>query len=411
MSNSEFKLSKKLIPLAVSAVCLNMSVTTSAQADAFTEALTGGTPTVDLRVRYEGVEQDNKKDASALTERIRVGYKTGDFNGFSAFVEMSDTASLGDRHDYFTPGPNGGGDSDRAVVLDPTFTILNRANIAYTSDMFKAKVGKQRIIFDNRFLGNVGWRQKEQIYSGGSLSYTPSPLFNLDYAYIVNANNPIGVDLEMDSHAAKVTSNIVPGAKLSAFAYLLDFEEGSGTDSATYGARLEGKTAISENAKLLYHVALATQKEYEDSNDIGGDYSLVELGVNLGPAVLKVGQETLGGDGDSSFQTPLGTVHLYNGWADMFIGPLGGTPVNGLVDQYISVSGKALGMKLAAIYHDYTSDKASDDYGSEYNLLAAKKFNKTYSAGIKYASYDAGDDLTTRLVDTNKLWIWGEAKF
>lgn len=405
MSKPQLNLSKKLIPLSVAALCATSFTSPVISADEFTEALTGGKPIIDLRVRYEGVEQDGKEDATAITERIRVGYQTGSYKGFSVLVEMSDTASLGDRKNYLVGGPYGGGDTDRAVVLDPTFTILNRANLAYNNGDFSAKIGKQRIIFDNRFLGNVGWRQKEQIYSGGSISYKPTPLFNLDYAKIVNANNPVGADLEMDSHAVKVSSSIVPGAKLSAFAYLLDFE--TGTDSKTYGARLNGNYKFTEKANLMYHLALATQTDYADSDDIGGDYSLVELGTKLGPVVVKLGQETLGGDGDSSFQTPLGTVHLYNGWADMFIGPVGGTPVNGLVDKYASLSGKFMGMKMAAIYHDYTSDKASIDYGSELNLLVAKKFNKTYSAGVKYASYTADE----YLVDTKKVWLWGEVKF
>ena len=41
------------------------------------------------------------------------------------------------------------------------------------------------------------------------------------------------------------------------------------------------------------------------------------------------------------------------------------------------------------------------------DLLAAKKFGKNYSAGAKYASYDADD----YAVDTDKFWLWGQLKF
>jgi hypothetical protein len=37
----------------------------------------------------------------------------------------------------------------------------------------------------------------------------------------------------------------------------------------------------------------------------------------------------------------------------------------------------------------------------------AKAINKTFKAGIKYAAYNAGDTK----VDTDKVWVWLEAKF
>lgn len=381
-------------------------VTNSASANEFSDALTGGKPTVDVRVRYEGVDQDTKEDASAFTVRTRIGYLTGDYKGFNGFVEMSDTSSIGDRQDFYVPkGPDAGGDSAKAVVLDPSLTTLNQAWIGYKYGETSLKAGRMRVIMDNRFLGNVGWRQKEQIYSGANVNTKAIPNTELSYAYITNVNNPIGVDIEMDSHAAQAVFKGIPGGKLTGYGYFLDYE--TGTDSQTLGARYTGKAKVSDTFNLIYHLEYATQDDYADSENIGGDYTRGELGVQIGKAKILVGQEKLGGNGSHAFQTPLGTVHLFNGWADMFIGPVGGTPANGLVDNYIKASGKAFGMKLAAAYHDFSSDVANQNYGTEYDLLAAKKFNKTYTAGIKYAAYTADDYAK----DTSKLWIWGEMKF
>ena len=85
------------------------------------------------------------------------------------------------------------------------------------------------------------------------------------------------------------------------------------------------------------------------------------------------------------------------------------TPDDGLVDTYLSVGGKVAGVKLGATYHMFSSDKGGDDYGSEIDLLAAKKFGKHYSAGVKYAAYTEGDDRANG--DTNKLWVWGGVTF
>ncbi|MBO1927141.1 hypothetical protein J3998_06085 [Thiomicrorhabdus sp. 6S2-11] len=391
--------------LGLSALGASMAITPSfAYASSFTEALTGGTAKLDFRLRYEGVEQEGRDDASALTLRTRLGYLTGDYNGFSGFVEMSNNTAY-ERNDYLVPaGPDANTPSTKAVVLDPELTTLNQAWIAYQTEGLKLKYGHQRIIMDTRFLGNVGWRQQEQIYSGLSLNAALKG-FKFDYAYINNVLNPVGVDIDMTSHAGKLEIAKIPFGKLTAYGYLLDYEVG--TDSQTVGLRLAGKTGLSESIKLSYHLEYADQSDYKDSNNIGGDYHRAELGLTFNGIKILAGQERLGGDGSSAFQTPLGTVHLYNGWADMFIGPVGGTPANGLIDNYLKVSGKALGMKLAAAYHDFGSDIGSIDYGSEIDLLAAKKLGKNYTVGIKYASYSAD----SYAVDTDKLWVWGELKF
>lgn len=386
----------------------NMTVSQTAQAQTFTDALTGGKPTIDMRIRYEGVTQEGKKDATAFTERTRIGYRTDNYKGIDAFIEMSGTEALGARKDYFVPkGPDAGSDSSRAVVLDPTITTLNQAWIGYQFGKTNLKAGKQRIIFDNRFLGNVGWRQTEQVYTGATLKTKVVPNTVIDYAYITNVRNPIGVDQTMASNAIQAKFSGLPFGKLTGYGYFLDYDLSTLTDSQTLGVRFAGKTNLSDAFKLFYHIEYASQGDYADSKNIGGNYTRAELGLGISKAKILLGQEKLGGDGTSSFQTPLGTVHAFNGWADMFIGPVGGTPVNGLTDNYVSVSGKALGLKMAAIYHDFSADKGDQKYGTEYDLLLAKKFSKTYTGGIKYANYVA--DKYAK--DTTKLWVWGQMKF
>ena len=124
---------------------------------------------------------------------------------------------------------------------------------------------------------------------------------------------------------------------------------------------------------------------------------------------IKFAYEVLGSDnGQASFTTPLATLHKFNGWADVFVAstftatalPLG------LVDTSVSISGKigsqVPGVKWSAVFHTYDSDQGSVDYGSELDLVASVKFNKHYSGGIKYASYNA-DNFS---VDTDKFWLW-----
>ena len=89
------------------------------------------------------------------------------------------------------------------------------------------------------------------------------------------------------------------------------------------------------------------------------------------------------------------------------------TPKEGLVDLYASLSGKAFGGGWTVALHDFSADESTesvDDLGSEINAIYAKKFAKNYTAGIKYSAYSAGDAASGK-VDTDKVWVWVNAKF
>lgn len=113
--------------------------------------------------------------------------------------------------------------------------------------------------------------------------------------------------------------------------------------------------------------------------------------------------ETLDSDGGAyGFQTPLATKHAFNGWADKFLA----TPTGGLTDTYLKVVSKLGGVKVVAMYHDFSSDFGSTDYGTELDLVVVKKIDKHFKVLAKYASYSA-DNFSA---DTDKLWLQLEMK-
>ncbi|WP_321325167.1 hypothetical protein [Thiomicrorhabdus sp.] len=398
-----------LTPLALALSSCMFLPNMASAADSFTEALTGGKVNADINIRYETVDVDGAPSGTALTERTRLGYKTGDFKGFSAFVEMSGTESIGSRDDYKVPlGPDANPTVSKGVVLDPAITRLNQAWIDYSFSKSNLKLGKQRIILDNRYLGNVGWRQTEQVYNGFSAKIKEFDAVSIDYAYIAEQDNPLGLQIPMSTHAVKADIKVIPGAVVTGYGYFID-KLNSTADSKTLGARIKGSASVSEGVDLTYFAEYADQTEYADSaSTVGGDYYHVKLGGKFSGITAVVAQEKLGGDGVSSFQTPLATLHLYNGWADKFLT----TPVKGLVDTYATLGTKISGIKLGAAYHDFKSDKNSDSYGSEIDLLAAKKFGKNYLVGVKYASYSGDSSAPGALaLDTSKLWVWTSVKF
>ena len=104
----------------------------------------------------------------------------------------------------------------------------------------------------------------------------------------------------------------------------------------------------------------------------------------------------------TSFQTPLATLHKWNGWADMFLT----TPVTGLTDRYGSLGytaakvGPLASLGANIVYHDYHADLGGAHYGHEWDALIAAKVQK-YTLLFKYADYRAA----TFATNTRKFWV------
>src|SRR6185437_3492933 len=84
-----------------------------------------------------------------------------------------------------------------------------------------------------------------------------------------------------------------------------------------------------------------------------------------------LGWEHLGGNGRNAVQTPLATLHAFNGWDDQFLV----TPANGFNDKF-GTSGWRGKLAWIVSYHDYRSSHASIRYGSERDASLAFPFAK-----------------------------------
>lgn len=393
------KHSISLLATAVAGIIASGNV--SAAPEGITEAITGGTAFGDLRLRYEDVEAGST-DSDQLTLRSRIGYKTQAYEGFSALVEFEDTREVL------------GIDDENNLVLDQEMTEVDQGFVQYKKDSVTAKLGRQVIALDGqRHIGHVGWRQDRQTFDAARITVKPMDGLTVDLAHIYRVNrinSPVWDSHQRDaSHNLFNVSYASPVGKLGAYYYDLSEEIGGpGFDATTTtGISLTGKTG--DDVKFLYSFEYAAQDN--DTKDVDTDYMFAELGASVSGVTGKIGYEVLGSDdGIEHFSTPLATVHKFAGWADVFAAPsLFGTidGGNGLVDTYLSVSGKVAGVKLAAVYHDFESDEGGNDLGDEIDLLVAKKFNKTYSAGLKYADYSAPSGGT----DKSVMWAWVGMKF
>lgn len=375
-----------------------------ASASASATANSEAKASIDLNLRYETVDQDNaKKDASALTLRTRLNYTSASYNGFSAALEVEDSRQLGVDDYNDTVGNN----TEYSVIADPETTELDQAYVQYKKEGVTAKVGRQVLTLDNhRYVGHVGWRQDRQTFDAATITYAALDNIKMSYSYINKRNRIFSNEKDFDAkdHLLNIAYKTNYG-KLTAYSYLLEVDEGTANSLDTFGVSFNGK-----KDKFSYSVEFATQDSKSGATDYSASYMAIQGGYSFDAVSLKLGAEVLGSD-DSiyGFSTPLATLHKFNGWADQFLG----TPKEGLVDLYASVSGKAFGGGWTVTIHDYSADESTvtvDDLGSEINAVYAKKFAKNYKAGLKYATYSAGDS-TAGKVDTDKIWLWVSAKF
>lgn len=358
-----------------------------------------GTPILDTRLRYEFADEDSLDSASALTARVRAGWKLPSYHGFSALAEIEGT--LAADNDAYDPYPGPEGPLNTTLIPDPENLELNRLHLNYEGHGATGILGRQRIILNNaRFVGNVGWRQNEQTFDAALASYTHED-WTLGYTFIERANRIFGVwadnitqrRLDLETHALWVNGKLPQGVTAGAYALLLHVEDPAamGMSSDTVGAFLERSWSIRDDQKLNVRAEYARQTE-NSSSPAAADYNLdywhLNAAYTFAGIKLGLGWEHLEGDGSNGFSTPLATLHAFNGWADRF----GSTPGTGLEDYYVSLSATApYDIGLTAVWHWYEADSANFNYGQEWNLQATKKLAKNLTAMVKGAWY-IGDD-------------------
>lgn len=363
-------------------------------------------PIVDARLRYEGVDQDGlSKDADAVTVRLRAGGELTS-GAWSLLVEGEGTLAIDGGYNSTTNGK-----TLYPTVADPQNVELNRIQLQYRGlAKTLVTVGRQRInLDDQRFVGSVAWRQNEQTFDAVRIESSALGPVNIDVTYSWSDRSIYGVDSPLQSIGG---DNLLAqaGVKLGpvtakGFAYLVDQDQPGRRQfsSQTYGLRAVGAFPLGKAAKLTLIGSYARQSDYHNNPyDYAADYYLGEAALAVKGFTITGGYEVLGassGAAFTSFQTPLATLHKFQGWADKFLT----TPANGIRDAYAS-AGYALpktSVSMLVTYHRFDSDRLSIDYGHEWDAQVGFKPTKHTALLLKYADYQAKSFAT----DTQKLWL------
>jgi len=400
----------------LTAASLLISSATLAVADesaTLADALTSGKTGVNVRARYEHVDQDNfLEKADAVTARLRLNYRTGQWSGLSGFVEYDYVFHL--LNDFNSGAGTSPDKGQYPVVADPKGADLNQLYLDYGFNTdSKARFGRQRILLDNqRFVGGVGWRQNEQTYDALTFSTSAISKTNLSYSYVGYVRRIFGDGVpagshNVDSHLLNARIAINDAWSVTPYYYYIDNKDAAAASTATAGARVVGSVKAAEG-KISLVAEFATQQD-AGNNPVNFDADYAHLsgmwssanGLSLGLAYENLGGNVLPG---MAFRTPLATLHAFQGWADKFLS----TPDAGISDVFATVKFKAGKWNLAGVYHDFSSDVGSIDYGTEFDVSAGTKLSDNYSILLKGAFFSGEPG---GIADTSKVWIMFTANY
>jgi hypothetical protein len=380
----------------------------------------------EVKARYENVDDlgNSAQQANAYTVRLMLGLETTllGIDGLSLKVDGTTVQTIGGTKYDNNPSP-AIGDGRYDVVADPEQSRFTQGYLQYKYGATTAKAGRQLVNLDNqRFIGSVDWRQMPQSLDAVSIANTSIPGLNLFGAYMYSYET-IFDERTYDSKSLILNGSykISDMLKVTAYDYMLSLERGQFA-ADTYGLSLTGDIPAGP-LKISYHGEYAVQTDatfettttnVKTKND--ASYYNLEATASMMGVSLGAGQELLSGtsgsDGKTKFQTPLATLHKFNGTADKFLI----TPNGGLVDTYAIIGYGAAGLgKALATYHTYEADVAmggKSDLGSEIDLQYSNTIPGVKGLnGLLKAAFYSGGDVTNYTKDKDILWVELDYKF
>ena len=386
----------------------------------------GGAVKIDLNTRYENVNQYNvtnpalngqpaaqqPKTANANTARLRLGLLSPLFYSLQGYAEYEGVYAM--QSDYNSTRNSKTGYS---TIADPYVNELDQLWLSYagiTDTLIKG--GRQRIkLDDDRFIGNVGWRQLEQTYDSALITNKSIHNLAINVGYIGNVKTFTSTNANINAPILNVNYKLGDYGNLIGYGYWLGYTQQANyaNSNQTYGLRLTnyqkpGDTLkVSDNYGLLYTAEWSIQSDYQNSPQTYtvNRYNLMG-GFTAHIFSFQGAMEQLDGVGQNkTFITPLGTNHAFQGWADQFLV----TPKDGIRDIFgtLTTTLDKGDVALTGVYHAFYDDTGNVHYGDEWDFMATKKFGKHYTLLAKYAYYSA-DHYST---DTQKIWVQGNINF
>ncbi len=419
------KVKQKLISIALLSAMTVLGATLHAEeAASFKDAITEGKFSANMKFRWENVNQDNPlDDANAYTLRTLVGYETKPFHGFSINTQIYGLSPFNDDYNDVKKGDPITSRRSYSVIADPEDYDFHQVYLQWANATNKVKFGRQQMFLDNwRYIGDVRFRQNWAVFNGLSYVNTSLAKTTVTLAHFEQIKQITTKIEDGNFEIANIKYAITPTTNLVGYGYFNDWDGTAlkATSNQTFGLRLDGKNKLNDQWSALYTAEYAKQDDYKDgSDDIDNYYYRIGAGAGYGDWFLRIDQEKLSGNSDNKpFQTQLGTNHLFQGWADLFLV----TPNAGIEDTILIAGGKLMGATLKAEYHFIDADRkfntigggTGDQFGKELDLGVYYPFSKKLTGALEYAKFTEDDKAAgvgARKPTTQKIWVTAMYQF
>lgn len=362
------------------------------------------------RLRYEYADQQGLTASNAFTLRTRIGYETARYHGFWALAEFENNWAINDSGYAGYPPPNNNG---RTVIADPRNNQLNQLFVGYDAFNSQFKGGRQIILLDNqRFVGAVAWRQNDQTFDAVRLSTEVVRDTWLSYTWNWRVNRVFGAYAPQANLTRFLSNNHFLNAHYTGFEYgqigtyfyYIDLDQAPALSGSSAGLYYDTKLPLSEDWSVVGRAEYAFQTDNPASGP--GSFYLnywhLKAGLEYQVVQAGFGFESLGGNGTRSFQTPLATLHGFNGWADVFLA----TPADGLNDYYIWLQAKYADFTGRLDLHYFTASRGGQSYGREIDASISRPITDYLSFTTKVAWYNGFDSAAPAIAaDRIKFWL------
>lgn len=371
------------------------------RADFMDELVNGITTTsadLSFRLHYEDVNTDRQRNASGATLQSRLRIETGEFLHSQFTVELENISTLTGR-DF----SNGVRNEGTAVIADPDVTEFNQVYFRFNGiPRSILQIGRQVIQLDNdRFIGDVGFRQNQQTYDAISLLSKPVSNVSVYYAHLRAVNTIFGRKAangkqHHNSDLLNIQYQFSERMDASAYHYRLENEDVPGVDHNTTGLRFSVSWPM-EMVSPGVNLEFARQSTRGTQPSADTNYQLLEASIKRGRHQLIIGNETLGASKGVAFQTPLATLHKFQGFTDQFLT----TPADGLKDEYVTYRLNLGPGRIELTAHDFESDRNNRAFGKEHSIGAWYRIGDRGKILVKWARFDGA----RHSGDIRKYWL------
>jgi hypothetical protein len=380
-----------------------------ASAAAAGDAFVAGQPILELRPRYNRIEESNYPETSeGVTYRVIAGWRTAPWNGLRLTTELIHTGHIGPKN-Y---NDDGGqiNTSPYPLLPDPDNTDVNQVFLEYTGvEGLRLKAGRQVVRMDNqRWVSDNDFRQTPQLFDGVGATWTAFANTELHASYYWRQRATSGTEAPLNLTLLHAAWNPAPGHGVAAYGYFHDqAQNGAFTGFAdnsyrVLGLRAEGTFAGVAPFNLVYTAEVADQRAFSGGDSrIDAEYWRLGGGAATDRWTLRYDYEVKGSNnGVYGLQMPLTDFYGFNGWTLHWFN----TPRLGLKDRWVTGRFAAGPFVFYGEEHRFRSDFRDLDYGRETDLGVTWLAHEKLTVRLQNARYRPGN-ATPPQPRITKTWL------